>query len=123
MCSAGFSPHHSPRGLNSPSPVTPLARTTAVIFQLVLLQGGVWVGGEGYPLREPLWKLRWGRPWPGCSSSLLGLNRWFSERARPVILGYEQCHLALGSPATPLRRGVPETFGGLVGWEETKTIL
>lgn len=64
-----------------------------------------------------------GRPWPGCSSSLLGLNRRFSERARPVILGYEQCHLALGSPATPLRRGVPETFGGLVGWEETKTIL
>lgn len=35
----------------------PLARTTAVIFQLVLLQGGVWVGAEGYPLREPLWKL------------------------------------------------------------------
>lgn len=36
-----------------PKSSPPLARTTAVIFQLVLLQG-VWVGGEGYLLREPL---------------------------------------------------------------------
>lgn len=92
----------------------PLARTTVVIFQLVLLQGGVWVGGEGYPLREPLSELgRVAGPWPGCSSSLLGLHRWFSERARPLMPGCERGHPALGSPATPLRRGVPETFGGL----------
>lgn len=50
--------------------------------------------------------------WPRCSRALLGLHRWFSE-SRPVMLGYEQGHLALGSPTTPLRRGVPETFGGL----------
>ena len=45
----GFSPcpRCSPRGLNPPSLVSPHpARTTAVIFQLVLLRGGVWVVGE-----------------------------------------------------------------------------
>lgn len=31
-----------------------------MIFQLVLLQGGLWVGGKGFPLKEPLWELGWG---------------------------------------------------------------
>lgn len=42
------------------SPVAPLARTTAVIFQLALLRGGVWERAE--PLREPLWELGWVGP-------------------------------------------------------------
>lgn len=66
VCSARFSPYprHSPRGLDFPQVQSPLlARTTAVIFQLVLLQGGVWVEGEGCPLREPLWELGRGEGW------------------------------------------------------------
>lgn len=42
------------------SPVAPLARTTAVIFQLALLRGGVWERAE--PRREPLWELGWVGP-------------------------------------------------------------
>lgn len=36
-------------------------------------------------------------------------------RARLRTLGCGRGHPALGSPATPLRRGCPETFGGLMG--------
>lgn len=60
MYSAGLSPcpRHSPRGLDPPSSVTPTARTTAIIFQLVLLRGGVWVGGEG-AVGSGGWSLAW----------------------------------------------------------------
>lgn len=85
------------------SQVTPLARMTAVIFQLVLLRGGVLERAE--PLREPLWELGWG----GVGVPGLG------TRARLRTLGCGRGHPALGSPATPLRRGCPETFGGLMG--------
>ena len=58
MCSAGGSalgppPHPVVLEAWIPlSPVAPLARTTAVIFQSALLRGGVWERAE--PLREPL---------------------------------------------------------------------
>lgn len=115
MCLAGFSPcpHHSPRGLNSPSR-HPTGQDDGYNFSVGFIARRCVGRGRGLPPQGASLKAGRGRggPWPGCSSALLGLYRWFSE-SRPVMLGYEQGHLALGSPATPLRRGVPETFGGL----------
>ena len=82
MCSAGGSalgPPPHPVALEAwipLSPVAPLAWTTAVIFQLALLRGGVWEKAE--PLREPLWELGWGvgGPWPGHSSSPQDTGVW-----------------------------------------------
>lgn len=52
-------------------------------------------------------QLGWGGggPWPGRSSSLLGLHRWFSKRAYSMTPGCEGGHPALGSPATPPQEG------------------
>lgn len=79
MYSAGLSPcpRHSPRGLDPPSSVTPTARTTAIIFQLVLLRGGVWVGGEGAVGAGVVSGL-------GARALCNGLHTWSSERACPV---------------------------------------
>lgn len=53
-----------------------------------------------------------GSPWPGCSSSLLGLHRWFSE-SRPVMPGYDKATWPWAPLPPPSGGGVPETFGGL----------
>ncbi|CAK6445628.1 unnamed protein product [Pipistrellus nathusii] len=75
-----------------------------MIFQLVLLQGGVWEGGLSESRAEPLaWVLK-RSAWP--LQMVLQIS--------PCDAGVRTRPPALGSPTTPLRRGVPETFGGLV---------
>lgn len=47
-----------------------------MIFQLVLLQGGVWVGEEGLPLKEPLEAGRGGKGGGESLAWVLKLSAW-----------------------------------------------
>lgn len=122
-CSRRVGGVNRPLDPNSPCPPTPeshvrspaLARTTAVIFQLVLLRGGVW--GGAVP-REPHWQWRGGVRKDGGSGVGRGQSlAWAICLAstdgppeRAPTLGYDH-HPALGSPChPPLARGGPETF-------------
>lgn len=97
---------HSPEASIPQVWLSPLARTTAVIFFSWFYCKGV--EGERVlpPLQEPLWELGWeggggSLAWAICSASTDG----FQKSSRPLMLGCERGHPALGSPATPLRRG------------------
>lgn len=63
-----------------------------MIFQLVLLRGGVWGRGRGPSLRKPVWEPGWGGGGvPGLGAeALCSVSRWLSERARPVVLGCDE---------------------------------
>lgn len=50
-------------------------------------------------------------PWPGCSSALLGLCRWFSK-SHPVMLGYEQGHRPWAPLPPPSGGGFLRLLGG-----------